>query len=126
MMKILLWAALVGVMGVAVAQTGKIREATPDEVSLVRDAIAERLRDPDSARLSKVVVSTTPQVEGLYVMCGMVNAKNAFGGYAGNSWFYGMLAMKPDGSKVAIVLSVDPVNGPEVAAIQCQKDLFGS
>lgn len=59
----------------AVAETRLERQA----VARVRD----RLRDPESARFSYVATMPSGNV------CGLVNAKNGFGGYGGpRGWIY--------------------------------------
>ena len=59
--------------------TGCGQQAKVDEV---KEAVRDRLKDPNSAQFSNVKV-----VEGL--VCGEVNAKNSFGGYAGRQRFWG-------------------------------------
>lgn len=46
-----------------------------------RMAIQEQLKDPDSAEFRNIMASET-------VVCGEVNAKNAFGGYVGFTRFF--------------------------------------
>ena len=64
-----------------------------------RMAVSDRLRDPNSARFEGVFVSRS---SGLPVVCGQVNAKNAFGGYAGAKPFYfaGRVAVIADAGNV--------------------------
>lgn len=47
-------------------------------------AVEAQLRDPESVRYEHVYVA---RKSGLPVVCGMVNAKNAFGGYVGSRPF---------------------------------------
>ncbi|RAI34523.1 hypothetical protein [Rhodoplanes serenus] len=51
----------------------------------IRAAIGEKLKDPYSAVLSDMVRRTAPNAKGVPtdVVCGLVNAKNSFGGYVG-------------------------------------------
>jgi len=49
------------------------------------DSVRAVLTDPESARFSRLFVS---RQSGLPVVCGMVNAKNRFGGYVGDRPFY--------------------------------------
>ena len=49
-----------------------------------QEKIKARLRDPESARFTDVVVSRR---SGSPVVCGYVNAKNGFGGYVGKEPF---------------------------------------
>ena len=50
-----------------------------------KDLVKSRLKDPDSAKFSNEEVYQWQS--GSYAMCGYVNAKNSFGGYAGNVRF---------------------------------------
>lgn len=47
-------------------------------------AVERQLRDPESVRYEHVYVA---RKSGLPVVCGLVNAKNAFGGYVGSRPF---------------------------------------
>jgi hypothetical protein len=58
----------------------------PATVTKYRQAVAESLRDPESARFTGVRVVRTEN--GRDALCGSVNAKNAYGGYAGADLFY--------------------------------------
>lgn len=49
----------------------------------------EQLKDPDSAKFSSVK-AVVDDDQALYV-CGLVNAKNSYGGYTGNVAFQGLL-----------------------------------
>lgn len=48
----------------------------------VKEIIAERLKDPDSALFRELKSNGPGQV------CGQVNAKNSLGGYVGYKWFW--------------------------------------
>jgi hypothetical protein len=48
-------------------------------------AVQERLRDPGSARFDAIAVHD--RGGGKVVVCGLVNSKNGFGGYAGDTPF---------------------------------------
>jgi hypothetical protein len=48
-------------------------------------AVAKQLKDPESARFEGVFTSTSADFGT--VVCGYVNAKNAFGGYTGRKAF---------------------------------------
>lgn len=55
-----------------------------------RADVRRKLRDPESARFRKGSVATATLESGrtVKVICGYVNAKNAFGGYVGEGpWF---------------------------------------
>lgn len=101
------------------AQERHIREATPAEVKAAKRAIGEHLKDPDSAKYSSVVVGLKSE-DGVRVICGLVNAKNSYGGYSGDTWFYAALAGANKKEPVVVVLSLDG----ELAASMCRQKLF--
>lgn len=51
--------------------------------SQAREAVKERLRDPESARFKDLKIGRNDTI-----VCGEVNAKNAMGGYVGARPFY--------------------------------------
>jgi hypothetical protein len=67
----------------------------------LRDAVKERMKDPDSIQFRNVEVfhhkakDVTPA--GVYVLCGEVNAKNSYGGYTGFSLFVATVFMRSSG-----------------------------
>lgn len=67
-----------------------------DEQALFTNAVSQHLKDPYSAVFSNVVAFRDLNSRAVHV-CGYVNAKNSFGGYAGNSIFYGMSSYGKDG-----------------------------
>lgn len=64
-------------------------ELYPSDESDVRDGMASALKDPSSARYG--AFHGYLDEEGLVIVCGTVNARNSFGGYAGEVAFYGLL-----------------------------------
>lgn len=62
--------------------SSKTEQETEDDGLIIdaRMAVEDQLRDPSSAQFSGVIVS---RVSGLPVVCGLVNARNGFGGYVG-------------------------------------------
>ncbi len=100
------------------------KEARTKEVSAVRDAVFEKLRDPASATFKnvvRVVTGADPAAGkvGVPVYCGEVNAKNAYGGYVGYQRFFvfDSLALigttdlpDPVGYKVFCIGSGEPVD----------------
>ena len=67
-----------------VTTTGS-RELTEAEKGYLYKSVQQKLKDPDSARLTFVPFIETS--EGSLDYCGYVNAKNSYGGYAGNQIF---------------------------------------
>jgi hypothetical protein len=55
-----------------------------DFVGLAKSAISSTLKDPSSAQFRNLYIST----ESLGVLCGEINAKNAYGAYVGFRRFY--------------------------------------
>lgn len=55
----------------------------------IKEAVARRLKDPDSAKFGDIYAVGDKKIGGKYIVhiCGHVNAKNAFGGYVGNRAF---------------------------------------
>ena len=65
------------------------------ETETAEEMIRSRLRDPDSAQFSEVDLYDDRKIDGTPVtlICGHVNAKNGFGGYAGAQQF--MVVFRP-------------------------------
>lgn len=61
----------------------------PADVDVVKAAIVKILKDPESARFGKMDAVRT--ADDTVAVCGLVNAKNSFGGYGGDSPFIGEL-----------------------------------
>lgn len=59
--------------------------AAPDALAELKAAAAQKLADPYSAKFEAIRARTVPNLKGrpTRVICGTVNAKNAFGGYVG-------------------------------------------
>lgn len=53
---------------------------------LAISSVLKQLKDPDSAKFSKVSLTKLTD-DGAFSVCGSVNAKNAFGAYAGDIRF---------------------------------------
>ncbi len=75
-------------------------------IELSKDAVRGRLKDPRSAQFRNVIFHAYQ--EKTPVVCGEVNAKNAFGGYSG---YVGFVAS----GKTLVVLESDFVDGGEFA-----------
>lgn len=64
---------------------------SPDEIAIraAEQSVRSALKDPDSAKFSAETVHQYKNSgSSLASVCGLVNAKNAFGGYSGNHRFY--------------------------------------
>ena len=58
----------------------------PNLVATSKSTVADAMRDPESARFRNIV--SYKVANGDVIICGEVNARNGFGGYAGYSTFY--------------------------------------
>lgn len=85
-----------------------------DAMAEARKEVATKLKDPESARFTDVRYLTTPNARGepTDVVCGKVNAKNSYGGYAGASGFVYMV----DYRSVSLV-GGKPIGGMDVDLI---------
>ena len=66
-------------------------------IDQAKKSVAAELRDPASAQFR--AVKAVRQEDGSIAVCGEVNGRNAFGGYAGYSQFYvhrGQVSLAPD------------------------------
>ncbi len=63
---------------------------TSEQVKAVQDGVRNRLKDPASAMFSGEI-RAAKAADGEITACGLVNAKNSFGGYVGSSLFIAML-----------------------------------
>jgi len=71
----------------ACATAGAPVELTEVQRQAARDSVIAVLKDPDSARFGEI--RGARQSDGTVIVCGMVNARTGFGGYAGMSPFTG-------------------------------------
>ena len=55
-------------------------------VKVGTSAVADDLKDPDSAKFTDLYIATNKK-NGERTLCGRVNAKNSFGGYTGSEFF---------------------------------------
>ena len=62
-----------------------------NEIVAVKRKIASGLKDPESARFGAMSAVRNASKQAIYV-CGFVNAKNSYGGYAGNTPFFTYVA----------------------------------
>ena len=71
------------------------------ERQAVEDGVRVSLKDPGSAQFQRMIGAT--DASGRITVCGLVNAKNSYGGYNGASPFYGLLIVTPtsNGKSVA-------------------------
>lgn len=76
------------------------------KMAVYQSAVADTLRDPESARFRSVRVVRA--ADGTDALCGQLNAKNAYGGYVGYEPFYAPLVTVKD-KAVAVLWSPSSV-----------------
>lgn len=64
---------------------------TPDLVAMVKTGVTNSLKDPGSAQFGTMMASAEAGDREMVTVCGLVNARNSFGGYTGMQPYYGML-----------------------------------
>lgn len=112
--------AVLGAMALLVP-AARAEELTEAQRRAVADAVRETLKDPDSANFKWLAVPATEietDVGGVFY-CGLVNAKNSYGGYVGFQPYAAMLIRTKSGEWVATRMDSD-LPGPEetrVAAV---------
>lgn len=78
---------------------GTPHNLTAAELRVVQRDLRAALIDPESARFGDTFASRS--AEGVVTVCGYVNSRNRFGGYAGMSPFAGVLIA--NGTRFAVV-----------------------
>jgi len=73
----------------AAIEPGAAYTLSESEQAAVKRGVIAMLKDPESARFEGLRASKDS--EGVVMVCGYVNARNSFGGYAGNQAFTGVL-----------------------------------
>lgn len=110
MKKLIATVMLLVAAGGAVADEA-VRDATPRELTAIKADLEMKLLDASSARLLRVRVKGND-------FCGLVNAKNALGAYAGYVPMMGMVFKDTTGKQLAAVLSVGE---PEITNGECER-----
>lgn len=75
--------------GRVVAEPGTPYHLSAADIVAVQKGVRERLKDPESSRFGGMGASK--RRDGLIYVCGVVNARNSFGGYTGSQPFIGLL-----------------------------------
>ncbi len=81
------------------------RALTKIERIAIERSVKERLKDPDSAKFKHSKLVQTKKEGNIY--CGLVNAKNSFGGYTGFQPFQTYVAVGTLGKTVAYTFSLE-------------------
>ncbi|TIV39595.1 MAG: hypothetical protein E5V99_04385 [Mesorhizobium sp.] len=82
--------------------------------------VTESLKDPGSAMFGNIVGSISDK--GVVSACGYVNAKNSYGGYAGQTPFVGVLATNTSDQRVFAVSGMGGTSNETTAVMMlCQQ-----
>lgn len=93
------------------------KDFSPPVEAAVIDSVKAVLLDPYTAHVTLWYWFSDKDVPGDIVVCGSVNAKNAFGGYTGETPFYSTV-MASTSAPMAISVVDDPQN--DMAGAHCQ------
>jgi hypothetical protein len=100
--KFLAAAAVLGCSAIVTAQesidsNGLDPEYVPEAIELSKEAVREKLKDPDSANFRSFSIHRGEEpTDGAFYICGEVNAKNSYGGYAGFERFLVLFFYYPE------------------------------
>ena len=88
--------SIIGVYAYALKKNFENRKeiSDPELIVEIQTKTAAQLRDPDSAKFRNLYTIAGPNITGggeQTFVCGEVNGKNAYGGYAGYALFHGSL-----------------------------------
>jgi len=86
-------------------------ELTDKQINAAKNAVLEKLKDPESARFSGIYGVSNDSLQSGYAVCGFVNSKNSYGGYAGKTPF-------SVSNNTAIILSNGKFSGIERSVIK--------
>lgn len=67
---------------------------TSAQVAAIESGVKAKLKDPNSAMFGRMAGALNPD-DGLIYVCGYVNSRNSFGGYVGDTLFYGAMTTSP-------------------------------
>lgn len=96
----------------------------PSDVEVVKRDVASSLKDPQSAVFGEMAASISSR--GVVQVCGMVNARNSFGGYTGHKPFLGVLATNTSGQRVFGVSAVGGTDTESLAVLMvCKRNGIG-
>lgn len=73
---------------------------------MITSGVAERLLDPESARVSGIVAAHDPENRDFIHVCGRYQGRNGFGGYAQPAMFKGALTLLPEAKKAFLVFGL--------------------
>ena len=66
---------------------GPSKVTIDEHVNWAKSLVSQQLKDPESAKFRNVFYAVSDSYPSTPYVCGEVNARNSYGGYAGYSWF---------------------------------------
>lgn len=108
---------IVATMALVLATTAlsaSARELSAKEKSIIEVVARAKLKDPDSAKF------TWQDYKGGEIYCAHINAKNSYGGYAGNALLMVAIKSNPKGEIISAEASVDSGEMEEMMAPICR------
>ena len=106
-----------GGAGPSAESPGQPLTLSSGQISKIQAGVRVRLKDPDSARFSRIVAGR--MANGRVIACGQVNAKNSFGGYTGMSPFVADLSDSTSAEVVGVEVLRDDFGG--IVSGHCRK-----
>jgi hypothetical protein len=70
---------------------------TANDINAVQNVVRAKLKDAGSAQFGRAPFAAAKNPNGSTAVCGLVNAKNSFGGYTGPRPFFAVLSKNVDG-----------------------------
>lgn len=105
-------------LGGCATALSKVERGTPVDLTAMQRASVEKgvrdsLKDPASATFGTMAAAVDKT--GAITVCGTVNARNSYGGYAGAQPYIGMFVVVPEKDKQSPVFVAQAVGGDDTA-----------
>ncbi|NTG22047.1 hypothetical protein G6L00_16545 [Agrobacterium rhizogenes] len=84
------------------------------ETAAVQEGVRKSLKDPTSPIFGNIKAAASDTQKGIIYVCGIVNAKNSFGGYTGDGPYVGVLASMTAEGKNLSTFNVTGMAGTEI------------
>ena len=87
--------------------------------AIIVEALSRKMLDPDSTRVSNLLAATHDDEPEFIYVCGDVQGRNGFGGYAQPTMFIGALVPNAEGIKKFAVITIAEQGGFSAVAKHC-------
>lgn len=106
MSKFVHWLCAFAVLGGGEVRAEKLRPVPVDAsaTAAIHAEVASKLKDPASARFAGISAGVSRN--GITTVCGLVNARNGFGAYGGDTPFTGFLLETRDGKPSFLMIAL--------------------